>query len=133
MRIVATLSAVLVLFLASSASARQQRQQQPNQASTPAVSIERVQRGLERSQQRLELTSPMHPIWTTAAPTHLGILTLLPPEGDGEVIRAGVPIGELATRAAHAVSSARYRRAERKADERIQRAIQDFQAQTPER
>jgi hypothetical protein len=59
-------------------------------------------------------------------PTRLGMFTLVPPETNGEVIRVAIPVGELASRAARAVSDARHRRAERKVDERIARELQQL-------
>jgi hypothetical protein len=57
-------------------------------------------------------------------PTRLGMFTLVPPETNGEVIRIAIPVGELASKAARAISDARQRRAERKVDERIARELQ---------
>lgn len=125
MRIIVGASAGVLLFLVSSVSA-----QQPNSA----ASVDRVRLALERLQQHpTTLTIPTLQPWTAPAPGRLGILTLLPPQTDGQLIRVGVPIGDLAVRAGHAVSSARHRRAERKSSERVQRALQDFQAQRPAR
>jgi hypothetical protein len=59
-------------------------------------------------------------------PTKLGIFTLVPPETKGEVIRVAIPIGELASRAARAISDARHGRAERRIDERIMRELQEL-------
>jgi hypothetical protein len=51
------------------------------------------------------------------------------PETRGEVARVTVPIGEVAVRAARAVGDARQKRAERKAREEVQRAIEEFEQQ----
>ena len=123
MRIIVGAVAGVLLFLVPSVTA-----QQPDSV----TSLDRVRLLLERAQQQPTLTTPLQP-WTTPVPRRLGILTLLPPQRDGQLIRVGVPIGDFATRAAHAVSSGRYRRAERKAGERVQRALHDFQAQLPAR
>ena len=56
-------------------------------------------------------------------PKGLGMFTLVPPKANGEVIRVAIPIGELASRAARAISDARHGRAERKVDERIAREL----------
>lgn len=71
-------------------------------------------------------------------PTRLGIFTLAAPEANGEVIRVSIPVGELASRAARAISDARHRRAERKVDERIARelhqlAVGDGVSQKPQK
>jgi hypothetical protein len=59
-------------------------------------------------------------------PTRLGMFTLVPPETNGEVIRVAIPVGELASKAARAISDARHRRAERRIDERIMRELQEL-------
>ena len=64
-------------------------------------------------------------------PTRLGILTLVQPQTNGEVIRVSIPIGELASRAAHAVSEASRRRAERKINQHIARELQEFTSPKP--
>jgi hypothetical protein len=45
------------------------------------------------------------------------------------MLKAALPVGELATRAARAISNAHRRRAERNARVDVVRALQDFQAQ----
>jgi hypothetical protein len=124
MRIIVGASFLIIVCLAASAEA-----QQPN----PPTSIERVWLGLQRPQQQPGLNVPTLPSWMDPAPRRLGMLTLLPPQTNGGLIRVAVPVGDLAARAARAVSSARHRRAERKASERVQRALQNFQAQLPAR
>jgi len=59
-------------------------------------------------------------------PTRLGMFTMVPPETNGEVVRVSVPIGELVSRAARAISDANHRRAERKADERVRKDLEQF-------
>jgi hypothetical protein len=61
-------------------------------------------------------------------PTRLGMLTLVPPENNGEVVRVSVPVGELVSKAARAISDANHRRAERKADERVRKDLEQFLA-----
>lgn len=112
-----------VLLLVPSVSA-----QQPDSVS----SLSRVRLALERAQQQPMLTTPLQP-WTAPAPRRLGMLTLLPPQRDGQLIRVAVPVGDLVVRAGHAISRAQHRRAERKAGERVQRALRNFQAQLPPR
>jgi hypothetical protein len=124
MRIIVASSFLIIVCLAASAEA-----QQPN----PPTSIERVWLGLQRPQQQPGLNIPTLPSWMDPGPRRLGILTLLPPQANGGLIRVAVPVGDLAARAARAVSSARHRRAERRASERVQRALQNFQAQLPAR
>ena len=59
-------------------------------------------------------------------PTRLGVFTLVPPETNGEVVRVSIPIGQLVSRAARAVSAANHRRAERRADERVRKDLDRF-------
>jgi hypothetical protein len=66
------------------------------------------------------------PDWKEPEPRRFGIVTLLPPQSPGEAIRAMVPVGEIAARAGHAISTARYRRTERKAREAVQRDLDAF-------
>lgn len=61
-------------------------------------------------------------------PSRIGMFTVVPPERDGEFIRVAIPVGELVSRAARAVSNANHRRAERKADERVRNDVAQFLA-----
>jgi len=56
----------------------------------------------------------------------LGIVTILPPDMPGQLVRARVPVGELASRGARAVADARRRRAERAAHEGVVRALDEY-------
>jgi hypothetical protein len=60
--------------------------------------------------------------------TRIGMLTLVPPDTNGEIVKVVVPIGELVSRAATGVSSARRRRAERSAREQVTRELREFRA-----
>ena len=124
MRILAGASVVVVLSLVASVGAQQ--------ANSPA-SVERVRLALETLQQQPGLIGPTLPPWTAPAPTRLGILTMVPLQTNGEFVRLVIPLGDLVARAAHAVSSAQHRRAERKAHQVVLRALQAFQAQLPAR
>ena len=61
-------------------------------------------------------------------PTRLGMFTLAPPQKDGEVIRVAIPVGDVVSRTARAISDANHRRAERKADERVRKDLDQFLA-----
>jgi hypothetical protein len=61
----------------------------------------------------------------------LGFLTLVPPISTGEVIRVRVPIGELVSRAGHAISSARRNRAKRAARNEVTRLLAEFLSKQP--
>jgi len=63
-------------------------------------------------------------------PVRLGMFTVVPPQTDGEVIRLSVPVGALLSKAAHAISDANHRRAERQADERVRKDLEQFLAAT---
>ena len=54
------------------------------------------------------------------------MFTLVPPNTNGELIRISIPVGELVSRAARAISDANHRRAERKADERVRKDLEQF-------
>jgi hypothetical protein len=84
--------------------------------------------------QSFRLVIPPDPPWITPEPTTLGILTIAPPDTNGQMIKVVVPVGALTTRAVRAISHAHHQRAEKKARAEVQRAFQDFlQAQAPER
>jgi hypothetical protein len=53
---------------------------------------------------------------------------LVQPETNGEVVRVSIPVGELVSKAARAVSDANHHRAERKADERVRKDVERFLA-----
>jgi hypothetical protein len=88
--------------------------------------------------QRLKTTSPPAPqprliiradeLFPVISRPRLGVLTLVPPQMDGEVIRVGIPVGELISRAARSISDANHRRAERRADERVRQDLEQFLA-----
>jgi hypothetical protein len=60
-------------------------------------------------------------------PDHkLGFLTLVPPTARGEIIRVRVPIGELVSRAGHAIRKARRNRAEQAARDEVARSLAAF-------
>src|SRR5436190_23703091 len=66
---------------------------------------------LPRQQKLIIRTEDLFPL---TKPTRLGVFTLVPPQTNGEVIRLSIPVGEITMRAAHAISDAHHRRAERK-------------------
>jgi hypothetical protein len=84
--------------------------------------------------QRLKASPPSQPrliiradeLFPLTAPPSLGGLTLVPPQTSGEVIRVALPVGELVSRAARSISDANHRRAERKADERVRKDLEQF-------
>jgi hypothetical protein len=101
------------------------------QLSSPA-SADRLRLALT-SPGQLELISPELPRWMAPDARRFGILTLVPPKATGEFVSVVVPVGDLTMRAARAVREQQQRRAERKAQDAVQRALQSFQAQQPGR
>ena len=96
--------------------------------SAPLLAQER-DRSLERI--RLVLQQPL-PIMPSAVPVEeslpkkLGIFTLVPPTGRGEMVRVSVPIGELVSRAFKSVAAANHRRQEAAARREVQAALTWF-------
>jgi hypothetical protein len=105
-------SFALVLGLATSAMAQQ---------SGSPVSVESLRAALQKSPQS-SILLPALP-WIAPNPTRLGMLTIVPPDTRGEIVKVVVPVGELFTRAARGVSNARRQRAERQARERVSREL----------
>jgi hypothetical protein len=54
------------------------------------------------------------------------MFTVVPPNTNGEVVRVAIPVGELMSRAARAISDTHRRRVERKIDERIARELRQL-------
>jgi hypothetical protein len=123
MRIAVGGSFVLAFSLAASAGA---------QPSDPPLSVESLQVALQKSQQP-SILIPAVPPWVAPAATRLGILTFVPPDMNGQMVKVVFPVGELTSRAAHALSTARRRRAERKAHDEILHELREFLAQGPMR
>ena len=122
MRIVAVGCAMVALSLASAGA----------QQSDPPVSIESLWLALQKAQRPSLSLSSVDP-FVPAKITRVGILTLAPPDTNGEIVKVVVPVGELATGFVRTLSSAQHRRAERKAREEVRRAIEDFHTQRPAR
>lgn len=128
-------SIVVVVVIASlMPSARAQ------QSGSPAAveSVERVRQRVAQdfspalelallgSQPQPGLASPTLAPWTAPDARRLGILTFVPPHTNGEFVSVVVPVGELATRAGHALAAARHRHAERRAHEEVLHALKDL-------
>lgn len=99
------------------------------QQSDPPVSVERMRVALQQPRLVIRDVPPL----VSPSATRLGILTFLSPDTNGEMVKVGVPVGELISRTAHAISTARRRRAERKAHEEVLRALEEFEAKQPQR
>jgi hypothetical protein len=95
------------------------------QSTDPASpsSVERVRAAL--------LSTPPIVIPSEPEERHLGVLTFVPPDTPGEIVRVRVPIGALAANAAHSIAAANHRREERAAKEDVARALAAFLARKP--
>ena len=97
-----------------------------------------VRLGAHEGSEQLRVEAPPRPLILTIPDVteprsrRLGLLTLVPTTQPGEVVKVMVPIGDLATRAAHGLSSARQRRGERKVREAVQRELDAFRARQQE-
>ena len=114
-------SVVALFSLVASAEAQQRS------APFSPSSVERVQLALQRANQQQKLTLSPSP-WAEPTVRTFGMFTVVFRGSPGEIVKVSLPIGELTTRAARAISNARHRRAERKAGEEVQSALRDFNA-----
>jgi hypothetical protein len=92
------------------------------QPPSSALSLERVRLALH-SQAEIQIAPEPD--------RKLGFLTLVPPTTTGEMIRVRVPIGELASRAGHAINKTRRNRAERAARNEVFRSLAEFLSKPP--
>ena len=90
-------------------------------------SLERISLAL---QQPLPILRRLDPV-ESAAPRTVGILTLVPPTGRGEMVRVSVPIGELVSRAFKGAAAANRRRQEAAARRKVEAALEWFKEQQP--
>jgi hypothetical protein len=99
-----------------------------------AVVAQESDRSLERIALALRQPHPViHGLGAVepSGPRKLGILTLVPPGLQGEIVRVSVPIGELVTRAFRGVAAAKQRRQEEAARQRVEAALDWFAAHQP--
>ena len=113
-------STIAVFVLATPAAA-----QQP----ASPVSLDAVRAALQRSAPSVVMRSAVPP--PEVHPTRLGVVTLVPPDRNGEMVKVVIPIGALTTRAIRAVTNAQHRRAERAAERRVLEDLRAFQARQP--
>lgn len=101
--------------------------------SAPLLAQER-DRSLERIslalQQPVAIVRGVSPVGS-AAPRTIGIFTLVPPTGQGEMVRVSVPIGELVSRAFKDAAAASRRRQEAAARRKVEAALEWFREQQP--
>src|SRR5688572_5256957 len=67
----------------------------------------------------------------SAMPKTLGVFTLVPPTGPGEIVRVSVPVGEFVSRAFKGVAAANQRRQEAVARRKVDAALQRLEEQQP--
>ena len=111
-----TLTGLMIALTAT--SVRGAEQQPPPRE--PAAAVQTQPKLVIKTEDLFPLTRP----------TRLGLFTVVPPQTNGEVVRLSVPIGELVSKAAHAISEANHRRAERQAGERVRDDLARFLAAT---
>jgi hypothetical protein len=91
-------------------------------------------RSLERISLALQQPSPivngMAPREASPRPVKLGIVTLVPPTGRGEIVRVSLPIGELVTRAFKGVAAANRHRQEAAARREVEAALKALDARS---
>jgi hypothetical protein len=102
------------------------------QSEPSSVSLERIRAALQ-SPQRITITSDGVPLLVPIKPDEfrLGVLTFVPPDTPGQVVSIRVPVGILASRAAHSIAAERHRRTERAARDEVAKALAEFQQAQP--
>jgi hypothetical protein len=121
--------AVLVVITALVGGVMSVRAQQSEPSS---VSLERIRAALQ-SPQPITITSDGVPLLVPIKPDEfrLGVLTFVPPDTPSQFVSIRVPVGALASRAAHSIAAAQHRRAERAAHNEVAKALADFQEAQP--
>jgi hypothetical protein len=96
-----------------------------------SASVERIRVALQSPRQPLD--SDGLPFFAPRRPDkfRLGALTFLPPDTPGQFVSISVPIGALASRAAHSITAAQHRRAEDAARDEVAKALAEFQKAQP--
>jgi hypothetical protein len=101
--------------------------------SAPVLAQER-DRSLERIslalQQPFPIVRGVAPVGS-AAPKTLGIFILVPPTGQGEMVRVSIPIGELVSRAFKGAAAANHRRQTAASRRKVEAALEWFKEQQP--
>jgi hypothetical protein len=106
-------------------------QQPATDVSTPSTSVERIRAALQRPQQPID--SDGVPLFGSRKPDEfrLGALTFVPTDTPGQFLSIRVPVGALASRAAHSIAAAQHRRAENAARDEVAKALAEFQKAQP--
>jgi hypothetical protein len=98
------------------------------QESEPSsVSLKRIRAALQSPQQ--PISSDGVPLFGPIKPdeVRLGALTFRPLDTPGQFVSIRVPVGAVASRAAHSIVAAKHRRAENAARDEVARALAEFQ------
>jgi len=124
-----TLLAAIAVIVAGVSSIR--AQQSESGAPASSASVERIRAALQSPQQ--PFSSDGVPLFAPSKPDEfrLGILTFLPPDTPGQFVSIRVPVGALASRAAHSIAAAHHRRAENAARDEVAKALAEFQKAQP--
>jgi hypothetical protein len=98
---------------------------QPSEPHSP--SVERIRVALQSPAQPID--SDGVPLFAPSKPDEfrLGAATFLQPATPGQFVSIRVPVGALASRAAHSIAAAQHRRAENAARGEVAKALADFQ------
>ena len=94
-----------------------------------SASLQRIRLALDS--QPTPRSTLATPVWAPPERRTFGILTLVPTELRGEMVRVSLPIGELTTRGVRSLRNAKQRRAERKAREEVQAVVRQLTAPKP--
>jgi len=134
---------LLVAIAVSVAGVSVVRAQQPESGvSVSAASLERIRTALQIPQLPISsdvlfLFDPSNEFRFGFAPNtpdavRFGVLTFLPPATPGKFVSIRVPVGALVTGAAHAITAAQHRRAEKAAREEVAKALAEFYKAQPQ-
>jgi len=130
-----TVLAAIAVIVCGVASVR--AQQTDGAASQDSPSVERIRAALEVqhpiSADGASLFAQTKPLFAPTKPNEfrLGVVTFVPPDSAGQFISIRVPIGDIISRAAHSISTAQRRRAEKAAHAEVMKAVADFQKAQP--
>ena len=117
-----TAGAFVIVLLSAAVSAEAQQSDPPSPVSVRSVRI--ALQNLPPS----TIWLPKVPQWVAPGPKRWGLLTFVPPGANGGMVKIVLPVGQLVSNAAHAISNARLRRAEKKARDEVLRTLKDFEA-----
>jgi hypothetical protein len=106
------------------------------QSGSPSTSLDRIRAALQ-SPQPIIITSDGVPLLVPIKPDEfpdefwLGVLRFVRPDTPGLFVEIRVPVGALASRAAHSVAATQRRRAENAARDEVAEALAEFHKAQP--